>query len=128
MISEKATACPHCGEPLKNEMAVQEAASQQMQQTVQQSYSDKQSGMMPKPDSHLVSAILITLCCCFVPGIVSIAYAISCNSAYSAGDYAGAVRSSKLAKTWRNWGLILGGIYYVLLLIYVVFIWGIALI
>jgi len=124
-VSENATKCPHCGEPLTNEVATQETNQQQIQQTTQQANGGyQQPNMLPKPDNHMVTAILITLCCCIVPGIVSIVYAVNSNSAYSSGDYAGAVRAANSAKTWINWGLILGGIYYILVALYFIFIIG----
>jgi hypothetical protein len=40
------------------------------------------------------------LFCCLPFGIVSIVYAAQVDSKYNAGDYAGALASSKNAKTW----------------------------
>ena len=56
--------------------------------------------MGPKPSNYLVQAILTTLFCCLPFGIVSIVYAAQVDSKYNAGDYAGALASSKNAKTW----------------------------
>lgn len=53
-----------------------------------------------RPSNHLVMAILTTILCCLPAGIVSIVYASQINSKYNAGDYDGAVRASKNAKTW----------------------------
>jgi uncharacterized membrane-anchored protein len=47
-----------------------------------------------------VWAILTTLFCCLPFGIVSIVYAAQVDGKYNSGDYAGAVASSKSAKTW----------------------------
>ncbi len=56
--------------------------------------------MQPKPNNHLALAIITTIICCLPAGIVSIVYATQVNSKYNAGDYEGAVRASKNAKTW----------------------------
>jgi len=58
----------------------------------------QQSG--PKPANNLVWAILTTLFCCLPFGIVSIVFAAQVDGKYNSGDYAGAVASSKSAKTW----------------------------
>jgi uncharacterized membrane protein YvbJ len=50
--------------------------------------------------NYLVQSILVTLFCCVPFGIVSIVYAAQVNSKLTAGDYAGAVETSKKARTW----------------------------
>ncbi|MGO2102043.1 MAG: CD225/dispanin family protein [Psychroflexus halocasei] len=52
------------------------------------------------PNNHLAMAIISTLVCCMPAGIVSIVYASQVNSKFMAGDYIGAERASKNAKTW----------------------------
>lgn len=54
----------------------------------------------PRPNNHLALAIITTILCCLPAGIVSIVYATQVNSKYNAGDYEGAVKASKNAKTW----------------------------
>ena len=54
----------------------------------------------PRPSNHLALAIITTILCCLPAGIVSIVYASQINSKYNAGDYEGAQRASKNAKTW----------------------------
>ena len=48
---------------------------------------------------YLVLSI-ISVCCCLPFGIVGIVYAAKINSAMTAGDYAEAERSARLAKIW----------------------------
>lgn len=50
--------------------------------------------------NYLVQAILTTLCCCLPFGIVAIVYAAQVNGKVAAGDMAGALATSKNAKTW----------------------------
>ena len=53
-----------------------------------------------RPNNHLALAIITTVLCCLPAGIVSIVYATQVNSKYNIGDYEGAERASKNAKTW----------------------------
>jgi hypothetical protein len=66
----------------------------------------------PQPPNHLAMAIITTVLCCQITGIVSIVYASQVNSKYMAGDYEGALRASKDAKTWWIVGLALGGLVF----------------
>lgn len=50
--------------------------------------------------NYLVQAILCTLCCCLPFGVVAIIYAAQVNGKLQAGDYQGALASSKNAKMW----------------------------
>ncbi|HYJ78946.1 MAG TPA: CD225/dispanin family protein [Longimicrobiaceae bacterium] len=50
--------------------------------------------------NYLVQAILLTLCCCPLVGIVAIVKATQVNARRDAGDIAGAWDSSKEAKKW----------------------------
>jgi hypothetical protein len=52
------------------------------------------------PSNYLVGAILSTIFCCQILGIVSIIYAAQVNSKWQAGDYEGARQASKNALTW----------------------------
>jgi hypothetical protein len=75
--------------------------------------------MPPRPDTHLVGAILTTLFCCLPAGIVSIVYAAKVDGLYRAGDYNGALLASSSAKTWM-WisigvGLVVGVIWAIVL-------------
>ncbi|NOY95786.1 MAG: CD225/dispanin family protein [Chlorobi bacterium] len=52
------------------------------------------------PPNYLLWAILTTVLCCLPFGIVSIVFAAQVNSKWDAGDYEGAERASKNARTW----------------------------
>lgn len=52
------------------------------------------------PQNYLALAIISTLFCCQIFGIISIIYAAQVNSKYLAGDYSGAESASKNAKLW----------------------------
>ncbi len=52
------------------------------------------------PPNYLVFAILTTIFCCQILGIVSIVYAAQVNSKWATGDHAGAEEASRNAKLW----------------------------
>lgn len=52
------------------------------------------------PPNYLVFAILSTIFCCQILGIVSIVFAAQVNSKWASGDYQGALNASKNAKLW----------------------------
>ena len=51
----------------------------------------------------MAQAILVPIFCCLPFGIVSIVFAAQVNSKLGAGDYAGALETSRKAKMWA-WG------------------------
>lgn len=57
------------------------------------------------PPNYLVFAILVTIFCCQILGIVSIVFAAQVNSKWNAGDFEGALRASKDAKLWAWIGI-----------------------
>jgi len=64
------------------------------------------------PPNYLAFAILTTIFCCQILGIVSIVFAAQVNSRWNSGDIQGALDASKNAKLWA-WiafgsGLIIG--------------------
>ena len=71
-------------------------------------------------NNNMVWAILTTLFCCLPFGIVAIVKASQVNSKLAMGDYAGAVESSKQAKTWCIVSLVVGLVVGFLYLIFVV--------
>jgi len=58
----------------------------------------------PRPKNWLVESILVTIFCCLPFGIAGIVNAVAINGKYDAGDYAGALRSSKQAGKWTKTG------------------------
>ncbi len=54
----------------------------------------------PMPQSYLVMAIIVTLLCSFIPGVLAIIFSSRVSSRYYAGDIAGARRASRLAQIW----------------------------
>ena len=85
-----------------------------------QSESTWSTGGRPHVPNYLVQAILVTILCCLIPGIVAIVYAAQVNGKLAAGDVAGAQQASNNAKTW-SWvafGLGLGvGLIYIVFFI-----------
>lgn len=54
----------------------------------------------PMPQSYLTAAIIVTLLCCFIPGVLAIVFSSRVSSKYYAGDIEGARRASRLAQIW----------------------------
>ncbi len=78
-IADAAVVCPKCGVPVTGKSVA--SASE-------------------KVPSHMVGAILTTLFCCLIGGIISIIYASKVNTKLAQGDIEGARAASKAAKTW----------------------------
>jgi hypothetical protein len=55
---------------------------------------------MPPIPNHLTGAIMATIFCCQILGIVAIIYASNVNSKIAAGDFAGAQAASDKAEFW----------------------------
>ncbi len=63
--------------------------------------NDRQfSQQQTPPPNYLVFAILTTIFCCQVLGIVSIVFAAQVNAKWNSGDIQGAMEASKNAKLW----------------------------
>ena len=65
------------------------------------------------PPNYLVFAILTTIFCCQILGIVSIVFAAQVNSKWNAGDFQGALNASKNAKLWA-WVAFASGLIIIL--------------
>ena len=61
-----------------------------------------------KPNSFLAWAIVVTLLCNVIAGIVAIVYACKVNSKFQRGDIAGAKRSSEYTQWWIAISITLG--------------------
>lgn len=95
--------CEKCGEVLPAPVAQQAEAAQ-----IGGAAPNNFAANLPPVNNYLVPAIISTLCCCLPFGVVSIIYAAQVNTKLTAGDYPGAVESSKKAKFWFMLALVLG--------------------
>jgi ABC-type Fe3+ transport system permease subunit len=82
------------------------------------SYSAPLNGAPPRPGNWLVPAILVTIFCCNVLGVVGVVYAARVDTKYLHGDYAGAAEDARQARLWT---LIPVGISLVLWVLYALF-------
>lgn len=80
-----------------------------------------------QPKNYLIESILVTIFCCLPFGIVGIVFAAQVNAKFDAGDYEGAIQTSKEAKKWMNLGLISGLVIGLFYLIFIFALGGIAL-
>lgn len=62
----------------------------------------------PMPSTWLIWSVLITVFCCFIPGIIAIIYSSQVSSRYYAGDIEGARRASRNAEIWIIVSFVLG--------------------
>jgi hypothetical protein len=62
----------------------------------------------PPIQTYLVPAILVTLFCFLPTDIAAIVYATQVSSNRDAGDYIGAARASRQARTWTIISLVVG--------------------
>ena len=58
--------------------------------------------------NHMVGAILTTIFCCLIGGIVAIIYASQVNTKLALGDVAGAQAASKNASAWIAVNIVAG--------------------
>lgn len=65
-------------------------------------------GAQPKPASHMLWAVAVSIACCLPLGIVAIIKAASVDGHYTAGRYSEAVKASRSAAKWCIWGGLLG--------------------
>lgn len=70
-----------------------------------------------RPKNWLVESILVTILCCLPFGIVGIVNAAKVNSLYDQGLYDESLRSSRNAKRWAKYGLIVGIVYLIFVII-----------
>ena len=91
--------CKHCGQQLADNATFCGQCGTPVVQQAPAAYGAPYGvpGQPPNIPTHLVGAILTTIFCCQIAGIVSIVYA-------------GAMASSKSASTWMWIGVIVGGL------------------
>lgn len=80
----------------------------------QQQTGNYNTSKPPKPDSYLIWAILSTVLCCLVTGIISIINAAKVDSLYAEGKYAEAEDAAKKAKNWAIYGIVAAVIGWIL--------------
>lgn len=67
-----------------------------------------------RPNNYLAFAIISTILCCLPAGIVSIVFSTKVNSLYDDGDYSGAEKASRNAKTWAIVSAALAGVFWII--------------
>ena len=79
-INDKAVVCPRCGVPVAGK-------------------ANAAAGTANVPN-HMVGAILSTIFCCVIGGVVAIVYATQVNTKLAQGDITGAQAASRAAMGW----------------------------
>ena len=94
-IADAAVVCPKCGVPVAGKCV--SPATEQV-------------------PNHMVGAVLTTLFCCQIGGIVAIIYAAQVNTKLARGDVEGARAASRTANRWIIANIVLGllgGLIYI---------------
>lgn len=86
-INDNAVVCHQCGVPVTGKNGVAASNGQASKHAAQVS-------------NHMVGAILTTVFCCLIGGIIAIVYASQVNTKLAQGDIAGAQAASRAAKGW----------------------------
>jgi carbohydrate-selective porin OprB len=92
---------------------------------MEQNYAQQPYQQQPvsPPKNWLVEAILATIFCCQIFGIVAIVFAAQVNSKFATGDYDGAESASKDAGKWTKIAFFAGIIQVILAILWIIF-WG----
>ncbi|MBO4371888.1 MAG: CD225/dispanin family protein [Bacteroidales bacterium] len=97
---------------------------QQPQPNTNSEIKNEPSGTKPaKPNNYLVLSIISILVSCII-GIVALVFSILSDSDYKKGDYKGAEEKAKIAKIVAIVGLVLGGLYWICNILYVLLVVG----
>lgn len=75
------------------------------------------NGAPPRPNNWLIPAILVTIFCCNVLGVVGIVYAARVDTKYQHGDYAGATEDARQARLWTLIPFAIGLLLFVIMAI-----------
>ena len=106
-LNDAAQFCPKCG----NQVATVSNGTQPQPQPAPQPQVQYAQPGIPKPvkpDSHMVLAIITTICFCFPAGVYAIILASKVDSLYIAGMYEEAKAKSDAAKDWSIYGIVAG--------------------
>ena len=114
IADESAAFCPSCGASLR---AAQPAQPAQPSQPTNRFVNNAPQAPGPKPDNHLVLAIVTTLLCCMPLGVWAIVLASKVDSLWATGHYAEAQENADKAKKVSIIGLIVGGIFSIIYVI-----------
>jgi hypothetical protein len=111
-INNNAVICPMCGVPVAGRGAAP-AAPQANYAPPQANYAAPRANYAAPVNNvvvpnHMVGAILTTLFCCLIGGIIAIVYASQVNTKLAQGDIAGAQAASRTANGWIIANVIFG--------------------
>lgn len=76
----------------------------------------------PMPKTYLLWSVIITILCCFIPGIIAIYYSATVSSKYYSGNIEGAKRASRNAQIWCIISIVAGIVWATLYLPLMIFI------
>lgn len=77
-------------------------------------YNDIPEADRPPPPDYLIWAILVTVLCCQVLGIVALVYSAQVKKKWASGDLIGAQEASRMARIWTLLAAVIGVILLVI--------------
>lgn len=83
-------------------------ATNYKRETINYQQETKNHHQEPMPSTWLIWSVLVTVFCCFIPGIIAIIFSSQVSSRYYAGDIEGAKRASRTAEIWIIVSFVLG--------------------
>lgn len=77
---------------------------------IEKDYYPKDRGRSPEPmpSTYLIWSVLVTIFCCFIPGIVAIIFSSQVSGRYYSGDLEGAKKASRMAEIWIIVSVVIG--------------------
>ena len=114
------TACQVCGKSFTIRQTMPPVRSRQSAYNARQYPAAYNYGGHYQPaynlqvSNHMVGAILTTIFCCLIGGIIAIVYASDVNTKLARGDIAGAQAASNTAQTWITVNIIVGAVLFIL--------------
>jgi hypothetical protein len=104
--------CPSCGQALPEAATFCSRCGHQISMTGDAADPVQIEVHRKKSRTYLIEAILVTLCCCQVAGIVAIVYAALANGQAKAGNLSQAERYGTIARRWSIAGFAVGAVIY----------------
>lgn len=94
--------------PEENQEQPQAPTAQAAPETAPSARTSGAPSDQPMPPTYLVWSIVMTVLCCFVPGVVAIIFSSQVTSKWQTGDIEGARKASERAQIWIIVSFVLG--------------------
>lgn len=121
-MNDGASFCPKCGSSTNSDNGINIQQKHKIVLKKQSGYNQNgynpngynQTYLYARIPNHMVGAILTTIFCCLIGGIIAIVYSSQVNTKIALGDIRGAQEASKNAQTWITINIVVGIIGFIL--------------